>query len=226
MNMKITVTKDGQSHYLFYGEPDYEKQVLTQIFLWDDRFKQKITNVRKKLGFDRHQSKPLSDSKNRVETYKKIIREADFIIGYYGLDLSWRDIFYQLITANYIYKPTETITLRDDKDTVSIVIQGHIKSKGVIKSWIDENWEEVEQLVNSKFKKTLERIPKFDKLEHYKKIVELRETLDNGKQLPFRKVVDKLLEEFPELNTADAKVNESSVKNAYHIFKKALTILR
>lgn len=226
---------------------DDEKKFLLWAFQQNDKFDGVIKTFRKALGIPTEgwqdkgyfgvkregkipklkrsvleHKKALWEAKHKGERFplSRIPRALQMILQRYQLDDSWKSIMHQIICFNSVYLPHGVIDLVWAGNRVEIRILGYLKSKHQLKNWVDDHWSEIEQLVKKGNRGLLERVPKPEKLLYYQRIVELRD--EEGKR--FAEIADLLSGEFPELDTEDARINEGSVKNAYHIFKKALTI--
>lgn len=202
---------------IFFDQPDREKQIILKILSKNKVFNDQITKARKRL-----RKRPVELS-HYVEYYKKALNETGKIASSYKLDSSWNEVIADLIIGK-IDRIPPMIELEDARDMIKINIRGYIRTKNQIIDWVEKNWSSIKNMVDDKFSKKLKRLPKLDRLEYYQRIIELRDINGNRKK-PFSEIADKIVEEFPELNSREANVNESSVKNAYHVYKKALRSL-
>ncbi len=161
---------------------------------------------------------------NDFETwFKKVEREAEKIYKQLKLHTTLHSVLPYIIIGNFVY-PTgvsvSSITNTSLKHTgtppfaLHIIIQNNISKNELIK-FIEDNWV--------KLSKDIKELP--DRPEAYissrdMMIVELRDY----EKLSFNDIADRVIETF-KINNAEGKINEDSIKSAYHRAKTKIAYL-
>lgn len=219
-----------------------EDKVILLFLNQSELFKDTILEARKKLGIsaDRFEIeeqggmlfeqkdgklKPYGSwyeaRKRRQRVWERVVRQAERITKKFNLPARWQRYLESLILSSMITSLPEKISLQEYPDGKKhIVISDRLNSKKELVDWVNSNWRMIRLgLGISKDKRELVSVPRHKKFGYYKEIIVLRDK----KGMKFSEVADILYKKYEEFRD---EINEDSVKNIYHRFRKSFASLK
>lgn len=213
----IGIPKEGWKGDFFnnyYGVgPQYE---LTPLYTTNDKGR----NI--PYGDWVKRIKIAKNNKIRVDTWVENIKKE-----FPYLDEDWNQALSDIICyGKSNFMPSKIVAYNDEDGNLTIKVKGYLKSKRQLLEWIENNWDtlkgwNIEHNVK-RSKGYVKGIPDIRKWDYYSDIVKMRAE----EHMRYSDIADVLSEKYPDIDTSESRINEDSVKNAFHRLKKLQKLIK